>query len=233
MVLSGKPANRINRSNRVNLKSVEPYIPGKTNHRELPRLVEAARIAMEGYVHSMLTAYSRRCTWRRTNHIPVIALCGMGESGKDMSAAYLCSRTQMAYGGSTSSVVAPLIAHALNVDVETAFSQRRENRVFWYDFCCEFRRHDPTLLAKMNLAHGDIVVGPRDDIELFACRQQGVVDLSVWIERTAAAKDPTVKFGADDCDLVIPNNGSRFDLFRKWDVLLAVTGIGSKTRKPR
>jgi len=150
----------------------------------------------------------------------VLALCGYGRAGKDYSAKYLCSLTAMQYGGSTSSVVAPLIANALNQPVDQTFAERHDNRMFWFEFCNALRLHDPSMLARMNLGSGDMVVGIRSEVELHACVSQGVVDYTVWVDNPRAELDPTVEYGQEDCHLTVSNCGSRLQLFEKLDKLL-------------
>lgn len=175
------------------------------------------------YLEQLNQKYQDRSNARVSGRIPVLMLCGQGGAGKDFAAKYLCEVTPLTYSGSTSSLVAPLVASVqYGGDVKSAFEQRRHHREYWYEFCNEVRRSDPTLLAKMNLAEGDMVVGPRDDFEVYEIMNQGVADVSIWIENPRVAPDPTVKFGAQDCDLVLMNDGGRFELCRKLDKLLKV-----------
>ena len=185
------------------------------------------------YVQDRLAAYKQRQADRTHNGTPVLMLCGHGGAGKDFAAEYLCQSTPMVYSGSTSNVVAPLIAKALGSnDVKSTFESRKQNREFWYAFCNEVRRDDPTLLAKLNLAAGDVVVGPRDSFEVYHTIEQGIVDLSVWIDNPRVAQDPTIKFGPDDCDITICNSGSRFAFYRKLDKLISQLPLSSRTKCP-
>ena len=185
--------------------------------------VERALACNPDYVKDCLAKYMLRNEQRQSQSIPVVMICGHGGAGKDFAAAYLCAKTLLEYGGSTSRTVAPLVTAGVNRpagDVNSVFKERRDNRQFWYEFCNEVRRTDPTLLAKMNLAEGDVVVGPRDGFEVREIVSQKIVDLTVWIENTRVEVDPTVTFGPEDCDITITNNGGRFALYSKIDKLI-------------
>jgi len=164
------------------------------------------------YMASCLTEYESA---RNNRQYPAVAFCGMGRCGKDTAGIYLASGCSIRFKGSVSSIVAPLIATGLNQDVDTAYAERHENRMYWYEFCNELRRHDPTLLVKMTLSENDIVGGIRSANELFECSRLGVIDLSVWVENDRVAKDPTVEYTADDCDIVVRNCGTLSEYYGK------------------
>ena len=57
--------------------------------------------------------------------------------------------------------------------------------------------------------------GVRDKIEVLAARNEGLVDLIVWIENKNVPADPTLKFGPEDCDIIIQNSGSLDSFYDK------------------
>jgi hypothetical protein len=168
----------------------------------------------------MQQKYAVRQELRVAGRYPSLMICGHGGAGKDYAAEYICSRTPLVYSGSTSWLVAPLVAASLGTELKSTFEERRLYRNFWYEFCNEVRKNDPTLLAKMNLAEGDMVVGPRDDFEVYETVSSGMVELVLWIDNPRVTPDPTVKIGPEDCDMTIMNSGGRFDFCRKLDKLI-------------
>src|SRR5690606_36787501 len=125
---------------------------------------------------------------------PVLAFLGHGQCGKDTAAEYLARITGLVYGGSTSNLLVPLIAAALGQEPGTAFAERRTKRQYWFQFFNLFREEDPALLTKLLLSKADIVVGLRSAIEVEASVQEGLVDLTVWIENPRVPPDATVTF---------------------------------------
>lgn len=146
---------------------------------------------------------------------PRIALCGMGRAGKDTAGEYLGRITELRYVGSLSQILCPLIAEEQGVTPEEAWANRHAQRVFWYEWANEYRKHDPARLIKESLSKGEIVVGVRDRRELFAARDEGLLDQVVWIERPGVPVDPTVTYTQADCDVTIYNTSDLAALYAK------------------
>jgi hypothetical protein len=157
--------------------------------------------------------------------IPRIALVGYGRGGKDTAGGWLGLFTPLRYVGSTSRVVCPLIAKDLGLSVEEAWSQRHNHRRFWHHWCNEYRKDDPTKIARQCLENGDLVVGLRDIIELNACKEEKLFDLIVWVHNNRVEKDPTVTFTSDDCDVIVENNGTYVQFYEKLTRLCRFGGI--------
>lgn len=148
------------------------------------------------------------------NGLPVLAFVGHGRSGKDTCCEWLRDNTFLRFAGGCSYTVLPHVARALGLTTEEAWATRHDNRMFWYEWCNEYRREDPARIVRECLAHSDVVCGVRDGVELRAARDEGLVDVIVWVDRAVPA-DPTVAFTADDADLVLRNHGSLDDLYRR------------------
>lgn len=137
-----------------------------------------------------------------------ILFTGYGRAGKDEAAAYVARNTGLRYAGSFSWAALPYIAAMTGQHPQVAWDTRHQNRKLWYDLCNQLRASDPTILARMVLAQGDVTAGLRDIVELNACKAAGLFDEIVWIERPGTPKDPTVTFTAEDCDRILWNDGS-------------------------
>ena len=170
----------------------------------------------------MLTAYEARTAWRKSTRTPVLCFLGHGRHGKDASAIYWCNKLNIAYPGSASVLMTPLIAATNSCGHETAWTTRHENRAYWRAFCDGFRAKDPSLLARMCLGLGDVLVGLRGAVEVMAVKKECLTHAMVWIRRPGFPDDPTVEFTAGDCDFTIENGGSLLDLYAKIDRLAEI-----------
>lgn len=174
------------------------------------------------YLDSTLTRFDAQKARRAARGIPVLAFCGMGRAGKDTAAEYFCSYNELVYAGSASNMVLPLIAHVIGLPEETVWLERHSHRQFWIEACHAIRGRDLTLLTRMALSKSDVVVGLRGRLEFDANVRSGLLDATVWID-SGVPDDPTVEYGASDCDVMIPNRGSRTELYaklRKFTALL-------------
>ncbi len=180
----------------------------------------ASREKFRDYLAAKLDAFGWRTAQRKARAVPVVAFLGMGRAGKDTSAEYFCHKTGLTYAGSASSMVLPIIADSIGVDLDTAWAERHNNRQFWIEWCHAFRHDDPALLVKMCLGSGDVVVGVRGKLELHEVQQQRLIDYSFWVDNPRVPVDPTVEFSVADCDFSIPNYGGVTDLYRRIDVLV-------------
>lgn len=153
-----------------------------------------------------------------------IALCGRSMAGKDESGLIISRLSALRYGGSLSRIILPEVAAAQGLPVEQAWRERHQHYQFWIDWCDAARRQDPAAIARRAARIVDLVIGIRDDTELALARREGLIDLSVWIERDVPP-DPTLRYGPEACDEVIGNHGTVEDLERLWCSWLPAHGI--------
>lgn len=183
--------------------------------RDIQADVKKAYELKRKYIDDLLNGYEERQKLRNLRQLPVLAFCGYGRAGKDLGAEWLGHNYDILYGGSTSSIMNPLIAAVLGKDEKVCYAERHQDRHYWFEFCNEFRRSDPTRLAKMLLANSDTVVGIRGAIELESCVNRGVVNLAIWVENPRVDVDTTVEYTSDDCDVIIANTGTKMQYFSK------------------
>lgn len=158
-----------------------------------------------------------------------LLIVGHGRAGKDTACEYLAQITGLRNAGTTSKYLAEYVAGKLGLSVEEAYARRHESdamRMVWYNAGNELREKDPTILIRQALANGEITGGVRDREEVVRARTQGLVDLVVWIENRSVRSDPTVQFGPEDCDLVIPNNGSLEEFYDRLRRFAQFAGLG-------
>lgn len=194
-------------------------------HRVRERAAEA-REYHKSYIADLMGKYEERCSWRAKMNIPVIGFCGHGRAGKDTAAEFLCGHTPAVYPGSASSMVLPVVATALGISPEQAWAERHQNRQFWIEFCHAFRDRDYSLLVRMCLGAGDVAVGIRGRLELEHAVAEGVLGMTLWIDNNRVQPDPTVEYGPEDCDFVIPNHGSRMELYARMRKFIKILRVG-------
>lgn len=163
----------------------------------LTEQVAAASDKFRGYIEDLLAQFERRSELRKERGVRVVNFVGHGRCGKDESATRFSKVTLADYGGATSTIVNPMIAWCLGLDEETSYKSRHENRMYWFLWCNEMRKNDPTLLPKLLLGQGDIVVGTRSHVEVKAAAAE-LVDVTIWINRLNTPVDPTMEYDAYD-----------------------------------
>jgi hypothetical protein len=173
---------------------------------DLEGRVAAALAVHRHYIEEMEERYREGLRRRRAAGIPTLAVLGYGRAGKDTAAEYLCAQTGLVYAGSSSDRLCRFVAHAAGIGEKEAFAERHSHRAFWKDVGDLIRGLDLLLLVRIALGWGDMAVGLRGGHEVRNCPKAGV-DVRVWVENGRVPPDFTVEFTADDCDLVVPNNG--------------------------
>ncbi len=154
-----------------------------------------------------------------------LVFLGHGRSGKDEALIFLSTITPLRNAGTTSKYLTKHVAARLGVSEEQAYAERHANRKFWYDVGNEIREGDPTLLLREAFEHGELTGGLRDIAEVVGCREEGLCDLMVWVERPSVPPDPTVTFGPEHCDLVIRNDGTLDEYRRRLRRLAEFGGL--------
>lgn len=151
-----------------------------------------------------------------------ISICGHGGCGKDTAAEMLAEMTPMRYVMGTSKFAADIVwekwgklnPHYGWKNASECWEARRDHRKKWAEIIREYNQADPVQLYRDCLAAQELLTGIRWRNEQQACRVAGIVDLWVWLDRDVPV-DPTMDFGPEQCDIVIPNNGSKLALKRR------------------
>jgi hypothetical protein len=136
-----------------------------------------------------------------------LLITGHGECGKDTAAELLSEELGIKNGMSISKAMSVQVAERLGVDPETAYEQRRDNRILWMEVINGFRFSDPTKPLREAFRYGDIVSGARMKCEVDD-RTEGLFDFLIWVDRKSVPVDPTLELLTEDCDFVLNNNGT-------------------------
>jgi hypothetical protein len=158
---------------------------------------------------------------------PKVLFVGHGRAGKDTSAEMFCEITGLRFAGTFSKYLIKFVAPKLGLSEEEAYARRHESdamRTFWFETGNEVRKDDPALLAKMAFENGDVSGGVRGLPEIEAIRRDRVADLIVWVDR-AVPTDPTLEFGPEFADVVLPNHGTIDELRERVSALASLFKI--------
>ena len=100
--------------------------------------------------------------------------------------------------------------------IDDFYADRRNRRDWWERYIGSYNTfYDPeegiATYKRTIEAGNDFLCGIRQAREFSQCRKS-LIDFAVWVERPGIPIDPTQEYGADQCDLVINNDGSLADL---------------------
>lgn len=159
------------------------------------------------------TCKGARCGERARRHVrPRLMICGHGRHGKDTVADYFCRFADMKKI-SSSWAVAKLFFESSGEyeNVAECYEDRANRRSDWHDFIKAYNTPDLAKLAREIYRTSDIYVGIRSAEEFFACREEGLFDLSIWVD--GSKRHPPESLDSNRiapwmCDIVLDNNGA-------------------------
>lgn len=157
-----------------------------------------------------------------------LLFCGFGRSGKDAACEYVAARCGLRNAGTCSKYLVRHVAARLGLPEDVAYARRHDSeatRRFWRQVGDEVRAHDPAVIVREMMAHGDVGGGVRGRAELEAARAEGLFDLAVWVGRPGTPVDHTVEFAEEDCDVTVVNAGTLAEYHEKLDQLLRFAGM--------
>ena len=155
----------------------------------------------------------------------------MGGSGKDL-VCEIFRRCGLRYTASTSLMARNLVWDAWGQwhygTPDECYCDRRNHREKWHQIILDCNEVDPVNFYRYCLEEPpqDILCGVRDDKEMRAIKKAKLVDYWIWVDRPGTPVDPTMKFGPEECDWTIENDGTVGDLVEKiealWEMILAI-----------
>lgn len=161
---------------------------------------------------------------------PRLMVVGHARHGKDTFADMLCDLSNKIYKKRSSSECAiqyaiwpkldeiypayfaeKLRAHAIAWGFDSAYEELYENRFNyrdeWKQLICDYNKDDKTRLMKQLYATSNIYVGIRSKQEFYAGRDEGIFDLSIWVDNPRVGAEKTNELNPLDCDLIVNNCG--------------------------
>lgn len=160
---------------------------------------------------------------------PKVVIIGYARHGKDTVAEMLATHHGFTYASSSlfaaEHVVKPYLArhHRLVYpSLQACYDDRSNHRSQWHDAISEYTRKDPARLARAVFAEHDIYVGMRNNTEFNCCRNEGLFDCVVWVDRgnVLPMEDfSSMKLAPWMADFILDNNGTAKELKRNLDML--------------
>lgn len=140
-----------------------------------------------------------------------IAICGPGQSGKDTVTNWITQYTDLKYKLSTSEMAAKHVYENVMKDryssLEECWEDRRNHRAEWRQAILEYNGEGKLQLYKDYRGSHDIFNGIRCPIELKKMLDTKFISLAIWVDRKVPP-DESNTITPEDCDIVVPNNGS-------------------------
>lgn len=165
-----------------------------------------------------------------------LMIVGHGRHGKDTVAQILADELGLTFCSSSYFCAKAFIYDALkNVfgyrSIAECYEARNRNqrmRDLWHTLICAYNKDDPARLSREILSEYDIYVGIRSDEEFATAEEEGLFDLSIWVDasrRLDPEGESSFEINRADCDIVIDNNESEDDLVRRVTRLASVLDV--------
>lgn len=165
-----------------------------------------------------------------------LMVVGHGRHGKDTVAQILADELGLTFCSSSYFCAKAFIYDALkNVfgyrSIAECYEDRNRNqrmRDLWHTLIGAYNKDDPARLSREILSEYDIYVGIRSDEEFATAEEEGLFDLSIWVDasrRLDPEGESSFEINRADCDIVIDNNESEDDLVRRVTRLASVLDV--------
>lgn len=146
-----------------------------------------------------------------------IMVCGYARHGKDQFCEYMGIPFNSSSRVALDKVIWGAIGHKF-ADKDECYEQRVDHRSTWYNLIKAYNTPDLTRLCRDIFEENDIYCGIRDREEFLAAKQQRLFDLSIWVDasdRIPPEDSNSCTLTPADCDIIVTNNGSLYDLEMK------------------
>lgn len=152
---------------------------------------------------------------------------GHGRHGKDTAAEKLAEALNLKVGPS-SLAAAETVFKTLGpkygyASVEECYADRHNHRAEWFDSIVAINTPNKHELARLVYQTNDIYVGMRDWRELNACKNAGLYDVCIWVDRRQhCPPEPSTSMTVEPwmADYILDNNGTLEDLSHNLDQLI-------------
>jgi hypothetical protein len=154
-------------------------------------------------------------------YVPKLIITGHGRHGKDTFGDMLSGMLPWVSSMSSSLFCLPEVFRRLHPlygyeTAEECYEDRSNHREEWYQIIRAYNSKDRGRLARELFRKHTIYVGLRDWEEFLQARE--IADLCVWIDRSKVLPPESASsltISAEDCDVIVDNNGTLDDLRRK------------------
>lgn len=163
---------------------------------------------------------------------PKLMITGHANHGKDLVCKYLRRIYGFKYSTSKYAVdkfIFDELSEKFNASSKKEFMEIKnssnELRAAMFNSISEYNKQDPHKLFNEIMSLCNIYCGARRKIEV----NWDMIDLSIWVdasERLPAEPSASMTLKPSDCDIVLNNNTSKEDLYRRIDWIM--NGINNK-----
>ena len=134
-----------------------------------------------------------------------LVIIGNGDSGKDYAASYIASKSGLRNCGAVSLHMMPYVAEQMRMDPVKAYETRREHREEWAEIIDTYRHGDPACIIREMFKGGSIIAGVRRRDEFDCAKEEGLINLTLWIEADVP-EDTTNHLTPHDADHMLFND---------------------------
>jgi len=157
-----------------------------------------------------------------------ILIIGYGRHGKDTVAEYLRDKYGLTFKSSSMHCAENAVFPALKdmygyKTVEECFADRSNHRKEWYDLISKYCESDPSRIGREIFEVSDMYCGLRNKREFHSIRNNGIVDVVVWVDRSdwlPPEDESSNTLKPWMADYIIDNNRDIDELYRNVDDLM-------------
>lgn len=157
-----------------------------------------------------------------------ILIIGYGRHGKDTVAEYLRDKYGLTFKSSSMHCAENAVFPALKdmygyKTVEECFADRSNHRKEWYDLISKYCEKDPSRIGREIFEVSDMYCGLRNKREFHSIRNNGIVDVVVWVDRSdwlPPEDESSNTLKPWMADYIIDNNRDIDELYRNVDDLM-------------
>lgn len=151
-----------------------------------------------------------------------LLITGYGRHGKDTVCGILRDRYGLKFESSSFFVAERHVRGYLQSKyglvyntLEACYADRVNHRDKWFEAIVDFNTPDLARMGREMLVDNDIYCGLRNIDEFRAMKRENLFDLSVWVDascRLPPEPETSMTIKAEDCDLLLDNNGTLSEL---------------------
>lgn len=145
-----------------------------------------------------------------------LMVIGYARHGKDTLAEILRDEFGLTFQSSSyilaEEVVRPYLKEQGLVypSLEACYADRVHHRSKWFDALRLYNADDATRLMRLVYSKSDLYVGCRSDVEFYQGKEDGLFDLSIWVDACdrlgVTETTDSNKLTKEDADIIITNN---------------------------
>jgi len=163
-----------------------------------------------------------------------LAISGPGQAGKGTVSQYISDNWGIRYQQSTSEAAAAVVFRDITKQystVEECWADRANHREEWGQIIADFNQPDGIGLYRQMAGQNDIFDGIRRRAELQKCKEVGLVDKVVWLNRPNIPLDASLDYGDEEADYIVDNSTTIEDLYSRLNLLWAKLELTQGTER--